>query len=188
LVDLNALAMISGSPLNTGAVQVPKREVLFASATNKITLSETPVTGTLKVYKLISDRDYGTEQTVGTPGTTVDTYSISAKEITLNTTTAPEGTAFVVKYDYMTGATANQIKILADKFPGFVRITGEGLWRDQVLGTDRPVVFDIKKAKVKPNATLTMGSSDATTLELEFDLYVVTLSNEKMYMTITEIE
>ena len=52
----------------------------------------------------------------------------------------------------------------------------------------KQLFFDVKKAKVKPNATLTMAADSATTLELEFDLYVVTISNEKIYMNITEIE
>ena len=150
---------------------------MFASASNKITLAETPVAGTLKIYKLVADRDYGVEQTVGTPVSVENTYTINAK-VTLNATTAPSGAGFIVYYDHTT-ATANQIKIKADAFPSYVRITGEGLWRDQVSGTDKAVIFDVKKAKVKPNATLTMAADSATTLELEFDLYVVTISNEK---------
>ena len=38
----------------------------------------------------------------------------------------------------------------------------------------------LKKAKVKPNATLTMAADSATALELRIWLnYVVTISNEK---------
>jgi len=187
LVDLELIAHLTGKALATGATQVPKREVLYASASNTITLSQTPVTGTLKIYLLTDTRDHGTEQTVGTPGTTPNQYSISTATATLNATTAPTGTAFVCYYDYMSSASSRKITLTADKFPAFVRITGEGIMIDQVTAVAYPVVFDIKKAKSKPNFTVTTSATSATEIDLEFDLFAVDIANEKVYLNMTQI-
>lgn len=174
LADLSALAEMTGRDLVTGATQVPHEEVLVASATNTITLSQTPITGSLKIYLVEGERDRGAEQTLGTPASNTDEYSIVDKEVTLNATTAPLGTKFKVFYDYQTSATARKITVTANDFPGYVRITGEGLWTDQVEGVTYPVKFDIKKAKVKPGFEWTMAAGEATSIPFEYDLFTVT--------------
>lgn len=185
LVDLEVLASVTGKDLVTGTTQVPKREVLTVSATNTVTLSQTPVTGTLKIYLLEDSRDHGTEQTVGDPATTENTYSITNTTVTFNATTCPEGTKVVCYYDYQSTATARKIIFTADDFPGYFRITGEGLMTDEYDGYTYPVVFDFKKAKIKPNFQFTMASDAATELTLEFDLYPVDSDGDKIYFETT---
>lgn len=186
LVDIEALASMTGKPLTTGATQVPHDEILIASATNTITLSQTPITGSLKIYKLDGERDMGVEQTLGTPATVENNFSISATTVTLNVTTAPQGTKFKVVYDYTTAATAKKITVTANDFPGYVRVTGEGLWTDQVSGLTYPVKFDVKRAKVKPNFEWTMKAGEATTIPFEYDLYPVTnATGDKVFFETT---
>lgn len=189
LVDLNAVAMITGKALSTGAAVVPKRQILYASASNTITLAEAATVGSLKIYKLVGERDRGTPQVAGTPGTTLDTWAIDGtnKIVTLNATSAPVDTAFVVYYTYTTGATAQRLTMTADKFPAAVKISGQGIWRDQVTEVDHVVAFQILRARVRPNFTLTMASTDATVLELVYDMYPVLEAGEKVYMHITKI-
>lgn len=123
LVDLTMLSQLAGKPLTTGkAVILPQKEILTASATNTITLSKTtPAVGTLQVFLLNGDRDLGIVQTVGTPATAPNTYSVAAGGvITLNATTAPVGTRFIVFYDYTSATTVNQVTFTANDFPGLV--------------------------------------------------------------------
>jgi hypothetical protein len=153
LVDLEFIALLTGKALSIGSVNVPKREILYADASNKITLSATPVSGTLKIYLLSNERDNGTEQTSGSPAT-VNQYSLSGAQATLNSTTAPVSTAFVVTYSYAAPATTRTMTFTADKFARYVRIVGQGIVTDQVTGENYVTVFDILKAKPKNNFTI----------------------------------
>lgn len=178
LVDLNVLAMLTNKPLSIGATNVPKREVL-TSTTQAITLASTPVAGTLKIY-LVTGRDVGTEQIAGTPSTP-NQYSITGRTVTLNATTAPDGTSFVTTYSYSAPATTATTMFTADKFANYVRCTGQGLITDQVTGALIPTVFDFKKMKAKNDWTITQNSTAATELSLDFDMYSVDVGSDKIY-------
>jgi len=191
LVDLEFIALLTGKALAIESREIPKREVLTATS-QIITLSATPVTGTLKIYALSSDRDNGTEQTVGTPVTTVNEYSISGQAVTLNVTTAPDATQFVCTYNYDSAATTRTMTFTADKFPGYFRITGDGIVTDQVDGADYYTKFDMLKVKPQNNFTLTMQSTEATKLNITFDLYAVDVTNDdgstdKVYFNMYEL-
>jgi hypothetical protein len=173
LVDINVIALKTGLAVSTGATTSFKTEFLSADSSNTITIAQTPLTGTLHVYLKAYDRDIGVEQTVGTPATTVGTYSIASKIITLNATTAPVGTEMIVTYDYTTGSAANNIKLSANHFPAFIRILGEGFGYDDQTGQIVPITFDIKKAKVTQAFDLTMKSDTATTIAFECDCYTI---------------
>lgn len=166
LVDLKLLAMLAGDELVTGAADVYKREELTVASDGaggfEITLSETPIDGTVVVNELEGLRDFGAEVTVGT---------ISAKEVAL--TGVAVGDKVVVLYQYATPATAKKFSIKANKFPKAVKILGDGLWRDQETETDKAVKMTVHKAKPQGNFTITTSGSDATTLELTFDMYPV---------------
>jgi hypothetical protein len=177
LVDIKVIAEKLGSAVTTAAATVPKKELLAASASNTITLTETPLAGTLKIYKKSDERDLGTLQTTGTPATTVDTYSITDKVVTLNPTTAPEGAGFYVFYDYTSGTATDTIKITANNFPGFIRIIGDGFATDDQTGEYIPITFDIRKAKVKQDFEITMKSDAATEVIFECDCYTIMDSN-----------
>ena len=191
LVDLNVIAMLTSKPVVVGAASVPTRDNLI-SATQVINLSQIPVAGTLKIY-LISGRDVGVEQTLGLPGTTPNTYSVSGKIITLNVTTCPDGTNLVATYSYSAPTTTVTTTFTADKFAGYVRIVGQGLVTDQITGATVPTVFDVKKCKSLNDFSITMNSTNATELALTFDLYSVDMPNgtggiDKVYCTMTALQ
>lgn len=174
LVDLKLLALLTGSDSVVGASDVFKREILTVSASNTVTLASTPVSGTLYMFDLSGDRDNGTEITVGTPATTPNTYSISGAIVTLNATSHVAGEQVVAFYQYAAPATSTKITIKANKFPKAVEIYGDGLWRNQEDELDYIVKVHALKARPQANFTFTMSASDATTLEITFDLYGVT--------------
>lgn len=188
LVDLSLLAHLSGTTLATGATTAHTDEVLItAGATPTVTLSSTPLAGTIKVSLMNSEYDLGTVQTAGTPASTPNTYSLSSTTLTLNGTSAPAGTRVLVSYDYTTAATSQLITVLANQFLDFTRITGQGLWRNVISGDDEIVSFDLKKCKFKPNFTLTQSSKDATNLELDVDLFYVQSGANKIYANIVKV-
>ena len=188
LVDINALAVKLGKDVSVGAVKTPMKEILSASATNTITLTKTPLTGTLKIHLLENERDLGTVQTVGTPASSPNTYSIADKVVTLNATTAPENTKFIVFYEYTSGTAAQNIKITATDFPNFITITGRGLVDDDQEGQKIPVSFKVHKAKVQPQFELTMASDAATELDFTTDCYTVLNSaGEREYIDIVKL-
>jgi hypothetical protein len=188
IVDINALAVKLGKDVAKGATTAVKKEILKANASNKITLTATPLANSLKVYLLINERDLGAEQVAGTPASTPNTYSISGKEITLNATTAPLGTSIVVFYDYTTGANAQNVKITASDFPSFISISGIGLVDDDQAGQKVPVSFRIHKAKVQPSFELTMATTEATELEFMCDLYtIINTVGEREYVDIVKL-
>jgi len=185
LLDTSALASMTGKALTTGATQIPKREVITITVAGTMTLSSTPITGSLKIYKLLNNRDISTEQTVGTPGTTPDQYTIATATVTLNATTGAIGTKFLCVYDYTSTALAKKMTITANNFPGYVRITGDALAVDESDGLTYPVKFDIKKAKVKPSFEWTFASDKATEVPFEYDLFPVTVGNDKVFFETT---
>ena len=188
LVDIKALAVKLGKDVTIGATTAPKKDIKTVSATNTITLSNTPLAGTLKVYILSGERDLGTIQTVGTPGTTPNTYSIATATITLNATSCPEGSKIIAFYDYTSGVTAQNIKITAADFPSFITITGRGLVDDDVTGLKIPVTFKVHKAKVKPEFELTMASDAATELAFDCDCYTILNSSaEREFVDIVKL-
>lgn len=185
LLDTAALVSMTGRSLVTGATQVPHREIITITTAGSMTLAFAPTTGSLRIYKVLNNRDISTEQTVGTPATVVDTYSISGTTVTLNTTTAPVGSKFLAVYDHTSTALARKMTITANNFPGYVRITGTGLAVDEADGLTYPVRFDIKKAKVKPGFEWTFASDAPTEIPFEYDLFPVTIGNDKVFFDTT---
>jgi hypothetical protein len=185
LLDTSALASMTGKALVTGATQVPKKEIITIAVAGTMTLASPPVTGSLKIYKLLNNRDISTEQTVGTPATTPEQYTISSATVTLNVTTGAIGAKFLCVYDYTSSALAKKMTITANNFPGYVRITGDALAVDESDGLTYPVKFDIKKAKVKPGFEWTFASDKATEIPFEYDLFPVTSGTDKVFFETT---
>lgn len=171
MVDLKMLALLAGEDLATGASNVFKREVLKITA-NKVTLSETPIDGTLFVSNLEGLRDFGTDEYTKTASAPTGLqYTIAGKDLTFNAT--ENNKTVVVFYQYASASTAKKISIKANKFPKTVSIYGDGLWQDQETETAKGVKVNVFKAKAQPNFTLTMSATDATSLEITFDLFAV---------------
>lgn len=189
IVDIKALAVKIGKDVKTAATPATIKEILVANATNKITLSQTPLNNTLKIYKLVKERDLGAEQKLGAPSTKTDEYSISGKEVTLNATTGALGTKFVCTYEYTSGANAINVKITANDFPNFITITGRGLVNDDQDGKIIPISFKVHKAKVKPEFELTMANDNATELDFTCDCYtIINSEGEREYINIVKLE
>ena len=171
IFNMDIIAMLFGSELEEKQIPFMKREVCQVKGGKAtLTTQDTIKTGTLAVYKLDSS-DMKTnlkEQTVGTPTSDENTYSISDKVITLNTTTFPDDTGYIACY-YMVDTKAQTFTVDNVSFPGGYEIYGDTALRntDQV---DEFVQFELMNVKPQSNVTLTMDVDNVCSLEVTWDI------------------
>jgi len=167
LLSDNSLAMLAGTQKKTADVRVVGREALTATGTTtvKVTLKETPIEGTVTVYKMQSGimTDEVTTFTVGTAGP-------SSKEITL-TTGVTAGQRVVVFYEYVVATGASQVTFNANNFPATYRVVGDTIIRGED-GVDRKMQFVIPKAKLQSSFSLTMDAENVSTFDFNLEVLV----------------
>lgn len=182
--DLKWISILLGGTWNKGAESIAQRDVLIADATNQITLTASPETGSLVIYKLAEDNiGHLEEQTEGDP-TNENEYSIAGDVITLNTTTAPEGAKFVAYYLKDSDVTAETIHIKTDEYPVSYEIFGKTMLKRKDNNTIEYIKFRCPNAIPQGQMTFTMEAGGVTTVEANFDLFGD--SNDDM-MVITKI-
>jgi len=163
IIDFRLIALLAGATVTSGATNVFKREVLTAvdnSGSVKITLSQTPVDGTITVFPLEEDAVAGQEETI----------SVSNKDVTI--TDGVAGKQYVAYYQFQSGTTAETITFKADSFPKYCKIIGDTYIKNEDTGVNEAFQMVIHKAKPHANFTLNMASEgDPTTLEITFDLF-----------------
>lgn len=173
IIDINVLATKLGKASTIGAKAAPNKVILTVSAGNTVVLPHTPIANTLKIHKLALERDLGVEQVVGTPASVPNSYSLATATVTFHAASCAVGSKVICFYEYMSGVTAQNIKITASDFPAFITITGRALVDDDQEGKKIPVSFKIHKAKVQTNFELTMASDAATEIDFTTDCYTI---------------
>lgn len=163
LMSEKSIAILTGNAVTTGSVELYKRQVLITVAgsagKSKVTLSETPIANSINV----NEEDDVTE---------VATFTVATADVEFATTDVPVGDTVVVYYRYMSGATAQTIKITSDSFPQYVKIVGDTVIRNAKTGQDEPFQIIIHKAKIQPNFTLTFqADGDPTIFDMNLDVY-----------------
>lgn len=174
-VDVNVLSTKLGRKVTRSAQIVRKSERLLVSADAKAALSQTPETGTLKVYA-ITDGNLGKELSAGTPGDKEDEYSISSKDITVNT--ALKGEYIRVVYAYETDTGTPLIRVTGKDFPGYIVIGGEGYGEDE-NGNRAPVAFTCYRAKPTAEFEMTFKTGEATNVSFNCDLSADLVNGEE---------
>lgn len=163
IIDFRIIALLAGADVEKGVTNVFKREVLTAvddEDSVKITLSETPITGTVTVFPLFSDAVAGEEEDI----------TVTDSDVTITDGTA--GTQYVAYYQFKSESNAEKISFKAKNFPKYCRIVGDTLIKNETTGENEPFQMVTHKAKPQANFTLTMASEgDPTTLEMTFDLF-----------------
>jgi len=164
------IALLFGTMISTATMSVAKREVLSVAAGGLgAVLSATPKSGSLTVFVLDSDMiSHGVEQTVGTPATTTDKYSIANNtELTFNATTFASA-GKVVCY-YLLDGSHPTFTVDNVSFPGGYKIYADSAIRgtDQV---DKYVQYQLLNCKPKSNVSLTMDADNVAKLSIEWDI------------------
>lgn len=165
----DVIPLLFGKEYEKKSIPWAKREVLNV-VSGSATMIGTPKVGTLQVYKVDPDDKltHLAEQTVGTPTTTENKYSISGKVLTLNSTTFPDNNGYIVCY-YFVDIESETFTVDNVTFPGGYVIYGDG----QLKGTDQNdeyVQFKLHNVKPQSNASLTMDVNNICTLEIVWDV------------------
>ena len=171
IFNMDIIAMLFGSELEEKQIPFMKREVCQVKGGKAtLTTQDTIKTGTLAVYKLDSSdmKSNLKEQKVGTPTSSEDTYTISDKTITLNTTTFPDDTGYIACY-YMVDTNAQTFKVDNVSFPGGYEIYGDTALRNTEQ-IDEFVQFQLMNVKPQSNVTLTMDVDNVCSLEITWDI------------------
>jgi len=171
IYEKKVIALLFGTAISSATRSVAKREVLTVAAGGAGTvLASTPKSGSLSIFILDSDlHTHGVEQTVGTPATTTDKYSIANNvELTFNATTFTAA-GKVVAY-YLLDGTHNGFTVDNVSFPG-----GYTIYADAALrGTDQNdtyVQYQLPNVKPKSSISLSMDSDNVTKLSIEWDIF-----------------
>lgn len=155
IIPIELIALAAAGEVTKGA-DIAVREVIKATDTGKVTLSETPIAGTLYIYKEDSD-------CVGEPVATTAT----AKEATV--TGAKVGDKYVAYY-LKTSADAQTVVFNENNTSGFYTINGYTKNKD-TEGLDS--MEYVRGYKVQPQQGISLtynGGSDPISLDVTFDL------------------
>lgn len=152
-----AIAMMTGNDLTTGAKNIYKREELTVG-TNAATLSKTPVGALIGLYELNADGSNGTEITLTEGVLSTGEFDITAKAISLFAGDYASGDKLVAYYKIATDATAKTITVSSDKFAGSFRLVLDCLVRDAYLKTDFEAQIEIPNCKMEDNWSITMAA------------------------------
>jgi hypothetical protein len=153
ITPMKLYAMLSGSDIETSATFL-KREVL-TSATLAVTLTDTPVAGSVYIYT--EDDDCGTPIT----------FTLVDKVATLTGTT--DGN-FIVYYLTSKTTGVQKVKFNSKTFPKAYTIYGDTPWKTE---DDEIVAMKLTYYKAQPQSTLDLAFSntgDPTKVTITFDL------------------
>ena len=153
ITPMKLYAMLAGVDVTTTAKYIA-RETLV-SATKVITLSDTPVTGSVYVYA--ENDDCGTAEDI----------TVTDKTVTL--TTAADGT-YIVYYLIEKTTGSQTVKFNAKTFPKAFTIYGETPWKTE---DDEIVAMKLTYFKAQPQSTFTLAfqnTGDPTTVSITCDL------------------
>lgn len=154
IIPIELLAMAAGNGATSGA-QLAHREVLTAQ-NGKITLSNTPVSGSLWVYAADSDCS-------GEPAA----KTASGKEVTVSD--AAEGAEYIAYY-LEESETAKRVEFKNDNTPSFYIMRGYTKLKDTEGADSLEYVVGYK---LQPKRALSLtyhGKGDPISLEMEFDI------------------
>lgn len=155
IIPIEVVALTAGGQVASGA-DIAVREVIKATTAGKITLSESPIAGTLYVYKLDKDCE-------GDPAATTAT----SKDVTVEGATV--GDKYVAYY-FKTSSDAKTVVFNENNTSPFYVLDGYTKMKD-TNGLDS--VEYVKGYKVQPQQAIALtynGGSDPISLDVTFDL------------------
>lgn len=173
LLSEQSLSLLAGNDVEEGVQNIWKREVLIV-ATGEVTLTETPVAGTITAYSTEDGKFHKDELTAGT-------VTGNVLPVTGGTPAVADGDQVIVYYQYASAATAKSVTISADKFPGFYEVVADTLVRSED-GVDEPFQIVIKKAKLQPGFTMTMDAENVSVFDFNLEVFRDTNSPDMIKM------
>ena len=187
IFNMDIIAMLFGSELENKDVPFMKRAVCPVKDGKAVIETEYDIKDeSLAVFKLdASDMKSNlAEQLPGAPDTDEDTYSITGKNLTLNQTTFPDDSEYIVCY-FMVDTEAQTFMVDDVAFPGGYVIYGDTALRNTDQH-DEFVQFELLNVKPQSNVTLAMDVDNACSLEVTWDIMSDTDGNMMRWSKMTE--
>lgn len=180
---MDIIPLLFGTSFSNKSVPWAKREVLKVTS-GAATLVGIPKTGSLQIFKVSEDDKitHIAEQTVGTPTSTENKYSISGQTLTFNTTTTFADDGYVACY-YFVDTNVKSFTVDNVSFPGGYVIYGD----TALKGTDQAdefVQFKLHNVKPQSSASLTMDVDNICNLEITWDVMGDSEGNMMTWSTI----
>ncbi len=156
VIDFDLMAMLAGAEVASG-VNVFKRETLAADADGKITLSDTPVSGSIYVFAEADDCGAAIE------------FTAASGVLTL--TGGEEDAQYIAYYQAESVTGSKKIEFKSNQFPKAYKLVGETRFKHAV--SEAFVPFQIVAYKAQPQSGFSMSFSntgDPSSFEITFDL------------------
>ena len=179
LLNPKAFATKSGNALVTGVAEVYKREanltaVAGESGKSKITLLKPAIAGSVHVY--LSEDGYDQELEIAT-------FTLATNEVIFDLTDVAIGEDVLVYYRYLTDDKAQTIKVSSDKFPGYYRVVGDTLVKNEKTGVDEAFQIVIDKAKMSSAFSLSLEPENPSVFDFSLKIMKATGSTDMVRMT-----
>lgn len=188
IFDKEAIAMITGNAMSTGATVVAKNEIITVGATNKASVTKTPTGALTSVYVVNADGTNGQKLTLGTPATESSQYSINAKELTFHSSIT-QNTKIRVYYNFTTDITASKMRVTSDAFGGTFKIVLDVIVRDEYTKKDFAAQVIVPNGKFEDNFNFNFSADgDPATLTLPIEILKDPLSTNMWEMVIFDEE
>lgn len=179
LLSDTTIAMLAGTQAKQAAtgspITVVGREQHTVSA-GKITLNETPKSGTVHVYLY--------EKGLITTDLTIKPADVTGKVVTIPA--ANDGKEVMAFFEYEVTTGANQVIFSGNAFPATYRVIGDTLVRGED-GVDRKMQFEIPKAKLQASFALTMDVENVSTFDMTLEVLMDAQSKDKTLYKITRL-
>ncbi|WP_405101423.1 hypothetical protein [Oceanobacillus sp. FSL H7-0719] len=176
LVDLHLLALLGGTELEEATKDILRTEKKILRA-DGVTLDKNPI-GDVTAYEVESGYGFGEK---------IENVTVEGKKVTL--TGVEAGTEVYLLYQHAIPTTSKKLTIRSNAFPKAVSMTGYGLARDRNDQLDKPVQVEVHQARPQSNFTFNMSGTEATNLELTFNIMEFTDENgRKGYIDYTFID
>jgi hypothetical protein len=179
LLNPKAFATKTGNDLVTGVTEVYMREASLTaiageSGKSKVTLKKPAIAGSVIVY--LSDDGYDQELEIAT-------VTVTGSELIFDLTDVAIGEDVLVYYRSLTDANAQTIRVSSDKFPGYYRVVGDTLVKNEKTGVDEPFQIVIDKCKMSSAFTLSLEPENPSVFDFNLKIMKASGSTDMVRMT-----
>jgi hypothetical protein len=124
----------------------------------------------------VANASWGSSTLTGGQDVVTDAYliDVDGKTIIFNKTSVPQDDEVIGYYQYQTAGES--ITISTDSFPGYYKVIGDTVLRNEATGADESFQIIIEKAKIQPNFTVTLQSDGDPSL---FDMGIEVFKPKK---------
>lgn len=156
LLSMASVAALAGTEIEE-ATTVTGRETIVIPEGGTVTLSNTPVDGSITAYNL--NGGMGAEE-VSAAGPTTGAE--------VSGLTPGERLTFV--YEYEAPAGSELVRFTSNAFPKTYKVIGDTVVRDEIGNVDRTMQFYIPRAQLQSNFNITLDAENVSTFDFNLNI------------------